>query len=129
MVSIVPRLLVDKIKKADVFVRALTNKPRESNFRRNMTLSRASCLRSQHMMTSSNGNKFRIAGPLSGESTALRKISGAELWYVLCSAWTNGWAKYRDAGDLRRLSTHYDDKIMIIFTQLNQPHCKFPDWL
>ena len=43
------------------------------------------------MMTSSNGNIFRVTGPLWGEFTGhrwirLTKASDAELWYVLSSA-------------------------------------------
>ena len=42
------------------------------------------------MMTSSNGNIFRVTGPLRGEFTGLRwiprtKASDAELWYFLWS--------------------------------------------
>ena len=45
----------------------------------------------KHMMTSSNGNIFRVAGPLCGEFTGprwipLTKASDAELWYFLWSA-------------------------------------------
>ena len=44
-----------------------------------------------HMMTSSNGNIFRVTGPLCGEFTGHRwiprtKASDAELWYFLWSA-------------------------------------------
>ena len=43
------------------------------------------------MMTSSNGNIFRVTGPLCGEFTGhrwipLTKASDAELWYFLSSA-------------------------------------------
>ena len=43
------------------------------------------------MMTSSNGNIFRVTGPLQGESTGHRRIpltkaSTAELWCFLWSA-------------------------------------------
>ena len=31
---------------------------------------------------------------------------------ALLSAWTNGWANHRDAGDLRRHRTHYDVTVM-----------------
>ena len=61
------------------------------------------------MMTSSNGNIFRVTGPLCGEFTGhrwipLTKASDAELWY--------GWVKNRDAGDLRRHRAHYDVTVM-----------------
>ena len=66
------------------------------------------------MTTSSNGNIFRVTGPLWGESTghrliALTKASDTEL---LCFLWSapvqNGWAYTRDTGDLRRHRAHYD---------------------
>ena len=58
-------------------------------------------------MRSSNGNFFRVTGPLWGES--LTTASNAELWCFLWScAWTNGW----DVGDLRRRRAHYDVSVM-----------------
>ena len=69
-------------------------------------------------MTSSNGNIFRVTGPLWGESTShpwipLIKASDAELWCFLICAWTNGWANNRDAGDLRHHGAHYDVIVML----------------
>ena len=71
------------------------------------------------MMTSSNGNIFRVTGPLWGESTGhrwipLTKTSDAELWclFWIC-AWTNGWTNNRNACDLRRHRAHYDVIVMI----------------
>ena len=65
------------------------------------------------MMTSSNGNFFRVAGHLCGEFTDPRwiphtKASDAELWCFLWSApeWTV------EAGDLRRHRAHYDVIVM-----------------
>ena len=76
----------------------------------------------QSTMTS-NGNIFRVTGPLWGESTGHRRIPGTKcqwaLMFSLMSAWTNGWANNRDPGDLRRHSTHYDVIVM---------HCP-PHWL
>ena len=52
-----------------------------------------------HMMTSSNGNIFRVIGPLCGEFTGHRwiprkKVNDAELWFFFLSApWINGWVK------------------------------------
>ena len=90
------------------------------------------------MMTSSNGNIFRVTGPLCGEFTGDRwiprtKASGAErywpyargihrwrvnsphkgqwrgaLMFSLICAWINGWVSNREAGDLRRHRAHYD---------------------
>ena len=70
------------------------------------------------MMTSSNGNIFRVTGPLCGEFTAHRwipitKASDAEIWMLsLICTWINGWVSYGEAGDLRRRRAHYD----VIFT-------------
>ena len=70
------------------------------------------------MMTSSNGNIFRVTGPLCGEFTChgwipLTKPSDAELWCFLWSVpWMNGWVKNREAGDIRRHRAHYDVIVM-----------------
>ena len=71
------------------------------------------------MMTSSNGNIFRVTDLLCGEFTghrwiSLTKASGAELWCFLWSAgpWINGWVNNREAGDLRRHRAHYDVIVM-----------------
>ena len=68
-------------------------------------------------MTSSNGNIFRVTGPLSGEFTGhrwipLTKTRDAELCYFLWSA-KNGWVNNRDTGDLRRHRGHYDITAMV----------------
>ena len=61
---------------------------------------------------------FRVTGPLCGEFTGHRwiphtKASDAELWYfLLISAWINGWVNNRGAGDLRRHRAHYDVIVM-----------------
>ena len=59
-------------------------------------------------MTSSNGNIFRVTAHLWGESAGhwwipLTKASDAEFGVE-----TNGWANYRDAGDLIRHGAHCD---------------------
>ena len=66
------------------------------------------------MMTSSNGNIFRVTGPLWGEFTGHRWIphtraSDSELscFYLIC-VWINGWVNNGEAGDLRRHRAHYD---------------------
>ena len=72
-------------------------------------------------MTPSNGNIFRVIGPLCGEFTdhlwiPLTKAGDAELWCFLWSTpWINGWINNREAGDLRRHRTHYDVNVMAIF--------------
>ena len=76
------------------------------------------------MMASSNGNIFRVTGPLCGEFTGYRwiprtKASGAEHWCFLWSApWINRWVNNREAGDLRRHRAHYD-VIVMLNEQLN----------
>ena len=66
------------------------------------------------MMTSSNGNVFRITGHLCGKFSghrwiSLTKASDAELWcffYLIC-AQINGWVNNREAGDLRCHRAHF----------------------
>ena len=59
------------------------------------------------MMTSSNGNIFRVTGPLCGEFTGHR-------WIPVTKASDAGlWVNNREAGDLRRHRAHYDDIVMI----------------
>ena len=71
------------------------------------------------MMTSSNGNIFRVTGPLCGEFTGRRwvprtKASDAELWCFFWSApWINDWVNNREAGDLRRHLAQYDAIVML----------------
>ena len=76
-----------------------------------------------YMMTSSNGNIFRVAGPLCGEFTGHQwiprtKASDAELWcfHDLIWAWMNGWVNNCEAGDLGRHRAHHDVIVMICFT-------------
>ena len=75
------------------------------------------------MMTSTNGNIFRVTGPLCREFTGHRwipltvKASGAELWCFLWFApWINGWESNREARYLRRHRAHYDVIVMPIST-------------
>ena len=66
------------------------------------------------MMTSSNGNSFRVTGHLCGEFTGHRwiprtKASDAKgLMFSLICAWINGWVTNGEAGNLRRHRAHYD---------------------
>ena len=69
------------------------------------------------MITSSNGNNFRVTGPLWGESTGDWWISphkghwcGALIFFIC--ARTNGWSNNQDAGDLRSHRIHYDVTLM-----------------
>ena len=67
------------------------------------------------MMTSSNGNIFRVTGPLCGKFTGhrwipLTKASDTELCCFLRSgpSWINACVNNREAGDLRRHHAHHD---------------------
>ena len=73
---------------------------------------------SLRMMTSSNGNIFRVTGPLCGEFAGHRWIPltkgqwrGALMFSLIC-AWTNSWVNNWDAGDLRRQRSHYYVTVM-----------------
>ena len=71
------------------------------------------------MMTSSNGNIFRVTGPLRGEFPDHRWLNyphkgqwrGA-LMFCLIRAWINGWVNNREIGDLRPHRAHYDVIVM-----------------
>ena len=70
------------------------------------------------MMTSSNGNIFRVTGHLCGEFTGHRwiprtKASGAELWFFFDLCLNKRLSKQWWAGDLGRLSAHYDVTVML----------------
>ena len=65
------------------------------------------------MMTSSNGNIFRITGPLWGNRSK-GQWRGALMFSLIC-AWTNVWTNNRDAGDLRCHHAHYDIIVMYPF--------------
>ena len=76
------------------------------------------------MMTSSNGNTFRVTGFWAGIHRWLLGIHrspvnsphtdqwrGALIFSLIC-AWTNGWVNNHDAGDFRRHRAHYDVTVM-----------------
>ena len=74
-------------------------------------------IRRSRVMTSSNGNIFRVTGPLCGEFNGNRwipctKASDAELWCFFICVWIYGWVNNGEAGDLRRHHTHYDVTVM-----------------
>ena len=66
-----------------------------------------------YIMSSSNGNIFRVTCPLwgnppvTGDSPHKGLWSGALVFSLIC-AWTHGWASNRDADDLRRHHNQYD---------------------
>ena len=69
------------------------------------------------MMTSSNGDIFRVTGPLWGNSPVpvnsphKGQWRGALMFPLIC-VWINGWANNREAGDLRRYRGHYNVIVM-----------------
>ena len=72
------------------------------------------------MMTSSNGNIFRVTGPLCGEFTGHWWIPhhkgqwrGALVFSLKCAR-INGWENTRGASDLKRHRTHYDVTVMFL---------------
>ena len=76
-----------------------------------------------YMMTSSNGNIFRVTGSLCGEFTGRRWIPphkgqwrGALMFSLIC-AWINACVNNRETGDLRRHRAHYD---VIVTTKHNK---------
>ena len=75
-------------------------------------------------MTSSNGNIFRVTGPLCGEFTgpgefpAQRPVMRS--FDVYFDLRINDWANNREAGDLRRHLDHYDVSVMS-FTNVSAP--------
>ena len=71
-----------------------------------------------HMMTSSNGNIFRVTGHLCGKLTGDKDQWRGALMFSLICAWINGWENNRAAGDLRRHRAHYD----IIVTRYYDRH-------
>ena len=70
------------------------------------------------MWTSSNGNIFRVTGPLCGNSPVTGEFPAKGQWrgalkFYLIYAWINGWVNNREAGDLRRRRIHYDVTVMM----------------
>ena len=89
------------------------------------------------MMTSSNGNIFRVTGPLCGEFTGhwwipRTKASDTELW---CFFWSAPEQKVdnREICDLRHHRAHYDVTIMntvVVYTlQYSLFLLEVPSWL
>ena len=61
------------------------------------------------MMTSSNGNIFRVTGHLCPVNSPHK---GGALMFSLICVWIDGWVKNRKAGDYRRYRAHYDVTVM-----------------
>ena len=74
-----------------------------------------------YMMTSSNGNIFRVTVHLSADFTGQRWIPRKKgqwrvaLMFSLICTWINGFVNNREAGDLRYHRAHYDVIVMKIF--------------
>ena len=70
-----------------------------------------------NMMTSSNGNIFRVTGHLcrnssvTGEFPAQKSVTRSFVFSLIC-AWINVWVNNHEAGDLRRHRGHYDVTVM-----------------
>ena len=70
------------------------------------------------LMTSLNGNIFRIPWPLWGESTdsphkGMWRVALVFSCLDVFCAWSNGWVNNPDAGDLRCHRAHYDTTVMV----------------
>ena len=71
-----------------------------------------------HMMTSSNGNIFRITDPVPVNSPHKGQWRGALMFSLIC-AWINDWVNNCEAVDLRRHRGHYDVNVMNIQCHVN----------
>ena len=73
------------------------------------------------MMTSLNGNIFRVTGlwcrEFTGEFLHKSQWHRALMFSLIC-AWTNSWANNGDAGYLRRHRANYD-VIVMVFDRVN----------
>ena len=84
------------------------------------------------MMTSSNGNIFRVTGHLCGgihRSPVNSPHEGQWRWALMFSlvcVWINGWVNNREAGDLRCYRTHYD--VIVMFSTVWSPRCGCCGW-
>ena len=73
----------------------------------------------EHMMTSSNGNIFRVTGLCAGNSPVpvnsphKGQWRGALMFSLIC-VWINCWVNNREAGDLRRHRGPYDVRVMLL---------------
>ena len=70
------------------------------------------------MMTSSNGNIFRMTGICAGNSLVTGEFPphkgqsrGALMFSLMCT-WMNGWVNNHEAGDLRCHRTRYEVTVM-----------------
>ena len=85
------------------------------------------CLWDLNMMTSSNGDIFRVTGHLCEEFTGNSPHKGQwrrALMFSLICVWINGWVNNREAGDLRRHRAHYDVIVMGLGFETTQHYMK-----
>ena len=76
-----------------------------------------SVLCQNRMMTSSNGNIFRVTAHLRGNHRSLMNSPDRGQWrealmFSLICAWTNSWVNNGEAGYFRRHCAHYDVTVM-----------------
>ena len=74
------------------------------------------------MMTSANGNIFRVTGHLCGDFPHEGQWRGAFMFSLNCT-WINRWVNTREAGDFRRRRAHYD---VIVMTSRRVIHVSDP---
>ena len=81
---------------------------------------RLSVIKANLMVTSSNGNIFRVTVPFCGVFAGQRwtvnsphtdQWRGAFIISLIC-AWINAWVNNREAGDFRRHRVHYNITVM-----------------
>ena len=105
-------------------------------------------LRCKVMMTSSNGNIFRVTGHLCGEFTGRREsppppppphthththtqrpVTRSFMFSLSC-AWIHSWVNNSEAGDLRRHRAHFDVNVKVVYraTPLNYQYVSTLYW-
>ena len=72
------------------------------------------------MMTSSNGNIFRVSGHLCGNSPVSGEVPAQGQWrgaFMFSFIWAriNGWVNTCEASDLRRIRPYYDVTVMYTY--------------
>ena len=68
---------------------------------------------------------FPLLALCEGNSQVTGQWRGALMFSLIC-AWTNGWAKHRDAGDMRRHRAYYDVTVM---DRPNSAWCSGPKYV
>ena len=102
----------------DVLVIGMTVGIRCTVMSRTQTEERETIKHTAFMMTSSNGNFFRVTGPLEGihrwpvDSPHQGQWRWALMFSLICVR-TKGWANNRATGDLRRHRAHYGATIIM----------------